>query len=392
MIPVTVLAAAILAAQANPPPGAGSATSTGTGPTVVVQAHRSLAPDGTLKIDTKVQVDDEDVSEQYGPIWPTKAYDHDISGRVVLACRINARGFAQSCDVASEAPLNMGFGEAALELQPSLRVAPPASLPPSGSVVMNIAVKFDAAQDTLDASGSKSSMPSSAKPGGGVTFNEGGRISRRTGNPIVMQSVTMMDHPIWSAAPSFDDVRRAYPASAGAVEGFVVLRCKVEHSGALFGCAVTKEEPDRQGFERAGLSLAPLFRVSPAVMAKAPGGVIQVVVPIRFAPPAPNIEPTVLSPFWLSGFDQRAALKVFPPDAVAHGLTTGRGMARCVVGADGALTACSPETADPDGVGFSEAAVVLAATMKMNLWSADAGPVRGGVIHVPIRLNLAPSR
>jgi hypothetical protein len=26
--------------------------------------------------------------------------------------------------------------------------------------------------------------------------------------------------------------------------------------------------------------------------------------------------------------------------------------------------------------------------MKMNLWSADAAPVAGGVVHVPVRLNL----
>jgi len=26
--------------------------------------------------------------------------------------------------------------------------------------------------------------------------------------------------------------------------------------------------------------------------------------------------------------------------------------------------------------------------MKMNLWSADGAPVEGGVVHIPIRLNL----
>jgi len=119
---------------------------------------------------------------------------------------------------------------------------------------------------------------------------------------------------------------------------------------------------------------------------------IQLVAPIRFTPPQGQVEPIVSAPFWISGFNPEVAPKLFPPEAVARGLTTGGGVARCVVGSDGALTGCSPEKADPDGVGFSEAAVVLAATMKMNLWSADAGPVRGGVVRVPIRLNLAPSR
>jgi hypothetical protein len=30
----------------------------------------------------------------------------------------------------------------------------------------------------------------------------------------------------------------------------------------------------------------------------------------------------------------------------------------------------------------------LASKMRMNLWSADGAPVGGGVVHIPIRLNL----
>jgi len=63
-------------------------------------------------------------------------------------------------------------------------------------------------------------------------------------------------------------------------------------------------------------------------------------------------------------------------------------MARCTVGAGGALTDCAPEGAEPNGLGFSEAAAKLASTMRMSLWSDDATPVEGGVIHVPVRLNL----
>jgi len=380
MFPVMVLAA-LLAAQANPPP-----TSTGSASTVVVTGRKSVAPDGKVKVDATVHIDDEDIGEQYGPIWPTKAYDYGEDGHVVLACKINARGFAQSCDVASETPMNMGFGEAALQLQPSLRVPPPASVPPSGSVVMNIAIRFDAPVNSLDGAGASFAAAVGASQGRG--------ISPHTGNPIIMQSVTMMEHPIWIEAPSFEDVRRAYPARGQGIEGFVALRCNVLRTGRLARCEASKEQPEKHGFNQAALSLVPRFRIAPEVMAKAPDNInpIQVVVPIRFAPAEQGAEPTVLSPFWLSGFDQAAGLKVYPAEAAAKGITTGRGMARCVVGADGGLTGCSPEKGDPDGVGFSEAAVVLAGTMKMNLWSADAGPVTGGVVHVPIRLNLAPTR
>jgi len=376
MILVAVSALGISAAQANPPAGSGS------GPTVVVTGHTSRTPDGKVKVDATVNVDDEDVSERYGPIWPTKAYDVGVSGRVVLACKMTAQGFAQACSIASETPQKMGFGEAALQLQPSLRVPPPSPLPASGAVMMNIAVRFDAPENTLDGQGA---LPDTV---GAVTAGRG--VSPRSGRPIIMQSVTMLQHPIWSAAPSFDNVRQVYPAHANSAEGFVVLRCDVERTGALRGCDVSKEEPERQGFDRAALKLAPLFRVSPAVMAKAPRtGEIQVFVPIRFALAGAGVEPTVSAPSWISGLDPQTAPKLFPPQAAARGLTTGRGVARCVVGADGALTQCRPEGADPDGIGFSEAAVVVAAAMKMNLWSADAGPVSGGVVRVPVRLNLA---
>ena len=56
--------------------------------------------------------------------------------------------------------------------------------------------------------------------------------------------------------------------------------------------------------------------------------------------------------------------------------------------ADGSLTACAPDSAEPDGLGFSEAVVRLASQMKMHLGSADAAPVEKGVVKVAIRLNL----
>jgi hypothetical protein len=148
---------------------------------------------------------------------------------------------------------------------------------------------------------------------------------------------------------------------------------------------VATEEPDKQGFGAAALKLAADFRVRPEIMARAPKGQpVEVEVPIRFAPP--DAARTVTAPSWLQGVDPEAAPKLFPPEAAAKGLTTGRGVARCVVGADGGLTACAPDGDDPEG--FSAAAARLAGAMRMNLWSADARPVEGGAVYVAIRLNL----
>ena len=60
-------------------------------------------------------------------------------------------------------------------------------------------------------------------------------------------------------------------------------------------------------------------------------------------------------------------------------------MARCHVGADGALVDCAPDLGDPEGQGFSEAAAKLASTMKMNLWSSDGAQVEGALVYIPLR-------
>ena len=135
--------------------------------------------------------------------------------------------------------------------------------------------------------------------------------------------------------------------------------------------------------------------MDPASLANAPRRApLWVDVPIRFPPPSSEAARgrLVAAPSWLAGFDAKGAPKVFPPEAADQGVTSGRGVARCLVGPGGGVTACTPESADPQGLGFSEAVARLATTMKMNLWSADAAPVEGGVVYVAMRLNLKDRR
>jgi TonB family protein len=194
-----------------------------------------------------------------------------------------------------------------------------------------------------------------------------------------------MNNPVWAQAPTFEVVERAYPEKGGGANGFAVAHCRVLGDGRLSACHIATEAPRKQGFGKAALTLAADFRVQPASLAGAPGGQkIEVEVPIRFAPP--GAARTVNAPAWLAGFDPRSAPKVFPPEAAAKGLTSGRGVARCVVGAGGGLTACAPEGGDAGG--FSDVAAKLAGAMRMNLWSADARPVEGATVYVAMRLNL----
>jgi TonB family protein len=350
--------------------------------TVTAQPKEAPPADATIELKS----DDDGPGSQWVSVWPEGAWNARANGQVTLTCFVDIHGLAERCRVAYESPQGKGFGAAALELQPTLKITPrkgPDGQPVAG--LMNIALRFKApeAETNLSDLASTSGLPSAGINAANLMLSH---------NPIEMRHVVMMNHPVWVAAPSFDDVAGAYPARGGGVEGYAVAHCEVLRSGDLTRCIVSKESPTRHDFAQAALKLARKFKVSPEVMKYAPHGApIEVDIPIRFAPPAELAQRTVSAPSWISVVDPDTAPKLFPPEAAAKGLTSGRGVAKCVVVADGRLEDCAPEPADPDGLGFSEAAVKLASTMRMNLWSADAEPVQGGVVHVAIRLNLEGS-
>jgi TonB family protein len=198
----------------------------------------------------------------------------------------------------------------------------------------------------------------------------------------------MLNAPVWTTTATFDEWMRAYPAEGGGVEGYAVAHCEVEKTGELSGCQLIKEVPEKSGFGQAALNLAARFRVSPEWAVAPDHRELWVDVPIRFEPPGSSETRTVTSPHWLTGFDPDQTLKLFPPEAAAKGLTTGVGVARCVVAADGSLGNCAPSAAEPEGLGFSEVAAKLASTMKLNPWTADGGPVDGAVVQFGVQLNL----
>jgi TonB family protein len=363
---------ALMAAAADPqiaapakPPVAATPGSNTVSPVTVSPETKPPTPD--LKID--MQSDDDDV-EQLVAIWPGTAYMARLNGRVNLHCMVDVHGLAEWCDVTSESPKNKGFGKAALEMRPTFKL--PIPMGPDGPMraMRNIALTFKAPDTTL-------TMASVMKNG-----------TRGGGNALAMRSVTMLNYPVWVQAASFDDLATAYPAKAAGVEGYAVAHCHMLHTGLLGECQVIAETPARLGFGSAALSLAHKFRVAPDLASVRQNTPVWVDVPVRWPAAAAMADRTVMAPVWITGVDLKAAPRVFPPEAAAHGLSTGRGVARCVVGVDGVLIQCAPEAADPADLGFSEAAVKLASTMKMNLWSADGAPVEGGVVHIPIRLDL----
>lgn len=203
-------------------------------------------------------------------------------------------------------------------------------------------------------------------------------------NPVAMRRVTLMDSQGWAQAPNFDDLAAAYPAQGGGVEGYAVAHCKMDATGALSRCVTAKETPTGHGFGKAAVALAPRFRVSAAVMTQAPRGApVEVDVPIRFPPAAEARDRTVRAPVWVSGYDLQTALRDFNPPG-AKPVSPGA-VVKCQVAADGSLTGCAAELTSPDGIDYDNAAVSLASRLKMTLWSAEAGPVAGGVVHIAVK-------
>jgi TonB family protein len=364
---------AILAAVA----GGATQAQTPPAPTPVVTVL------GRPPVAAKVNVDSSDENSiDLVSVWPMGAYQARINGKVVLSCWVDAYGLAESCRVESETPEHMGFGAAALQLRTTFKLKP--AVGPNGPIAsqMSIAVNFKAPDPQFGIGASSSA----AIPNGeGSADNVASGIQVQ--NPLTMRPVTMLDRPVWVRAASFEDLARAYPADAANVEGYAVAHCKVEPSGDLTNCQIIKETPDKLGFGAAALSLAGQFQVAPAWTRAPDRGELWVDLPIRF-PPSGAVERTVATPTWLVGVDPDSMPEVFPPEAAAEGVTTGTGVARCFVKVDGSLTGCSPEAGDPDGLGFSEAAVRLASVMKMNPWTADAAPVNGATVEVRIQLNL----
>jgi TonB family protein len=332
-----------------------------------------------------VEVPDDETAAGgvWASVWPEDAYKDRINGHVVLRCNVDRYGLAETCEVAQESPEGKGFGEAALELRPTLKLKP--ALGPDGPIdaVMNIAIAFNAPDPqfiVLDT------------PGGQVAncgqLNPPCPEWHVVGNPLPIRPETMLNNPVWTKTASFEELMSAYPAKAGSVDGYVVTHCHVEAGGDLSGCRVIKEDPEKRGFRDGALALAAKFKVSPE-WTKAPRNAdLWVDIPFRFSPPGSVQDRTIKSPYWLAGFDPDQALKVYPPEAAAQGVNTGHGIAKCVVARDGTLTDCSAVEANPEGLGFSEAVVKLASTMRMNPWSRDGTPVDGGTVVLGVTLNL----
>jgi TonB family protein len=298
-------------------------------------------------------------SDDLQAAWPRKALSEGVSGRATLSCEVNTHGLLEHCKVTSETPAGAGFGAAALLLTPTFLMR--AATGPNGPIrsSVSIPIRFEGVS-------------------GGI-------------RDIETTGLIMVARPVWIAAPTFADVGGAYPKAAGGVSGQVTLRCRVNADGSLHACDDLTEEPHNKGFAAAARSLTGKFRLAPLPPGKH-GELTYLNLPIRLTNPqsAEFKDRHIGQPTWTRNLDPAKVAKVYPAQAAAKGIRTGRGVSECTVGPDGSLVGCKPLAGEPDGLGFSESAVAVTSVMRMNPWTEEGGPVDGAIVRIPIRFNLAP--
>lgn len=298
-------------------------------------------------------------SDDLDAAWPASAKARGISGKATLICEVNLTGGLEKCRADSETPAGEGFGAAALMLVPSFLMTPRVEngKPVRGQVRIPIAFTNQGA-------------------GGGDTGRK----------------VTLMTNPSWKTAPSFEEMAQAWPTRAADVQtAHVSMRCRLTDAGVLRNCEILTENPRAEGFGAAARKLSARFSLDMALLPSTKQDQY-VNLALRFTHPdsAQAMTRAISRPRWVRGPDPKKVLEIFPDAAVKAGVTSGTGVADCMVQADGSLADCKVSREEPAGLGFGEAAVVVAQVMQMAPWTEDGGPVDGARIKLPVKFKKAP--
>lgn len=294
--------------------------------------------------------------EEIARYYPAEAMDKSVSGRVTVLCSVLATGMLENCSVVSESPVGMGFGEAVIQMAiHEFRMKPTTS---TGASVAGASVRI----------------------------------------PVVLLAPTysnrsIITEAVWDAAPTFEDVAAAWPASVGDLAtGSAVLRCRTISTGELRNCTIAGQTPKGAPFGEAARTLVGKFRVkfSPGDLEKY--GRSDIAVSFRFYNPATPAGQAkkVEKPDWIVRIDPQKVVALYPTAAADAGVKEGVGVADCLVAPDGRMTDCRVAREAPADLGFGPAAVLAVSLMQMDPWTPEGRPVAGARVKVPIRFGLAP--
>jgi TonB family protein len=177
--------------------------------------------------------------------FPDRAVRAGLGGEALIHCRVDGRGRLAGCQVLSDTPREMGFGQAALAIAPWLTVDVAAA---GGAPVVN----------------GEADLP--------ITF----------GAPKAVWD-DEVTRPDWAQRPTAADVTNAYRAFVEDQRGGdAAVRCVVSAAGLLIRCVITRQSDTP--FGKAALSLTPNFRLLPLDTKGLPVAGREIVVPFQFEP------------------------------------------------------------------------------------------------------------
>lgn len=264
--------------------------------------------------------------------YPAQAASQAVEGRATLECYVRLDTTLE-CRVTAESPASWGFGDAALAIARTFRVAPARvnGQPVEGGRIRRT-IRFVLPEDTPE----------------NWTAEERAFI----------EAASPPELPTWDEAPTSSMVLMATPAAARAqnLRGRGVLSCRVGDARRL-QCEPLLETPEGSGFAAAAMSLAPYFRIveaDTAFMAKYARDPF--VLPISFGG-APDITPVNrdyagLGPINLPALP--APPELFPPRARAAGISNGTVVALCTFREAVPPLDCITERETPAGWGFAD--------------------------------------
>ena len=184
-------------------------------------------------------------------VYPVKAANEGIGGRVVLTCQVQPDGALAGCTAEDWTP-GHDFDKAALKLAPKFRMGPQAQ-PAS----VRIPLVFKPLVEAVP------------------LFNQ----------EIRDQNGQVLGTHEWIRKPTGEDVSRHFPAKAldKGVGGRVVLECKVKADRNVGGCKVVFESPPGFDFGEAAVKLSAGFRLkaTPTGARSVVGGVVR--IPLSFS-------------------------------------------------------------------------------------------------------------
>ena len=193
--------------------------------------------------------------------FPAGAREQGVPGRADLSCVVRPSGSLTNCSVLSEAPSGWGFGEAALNLSLSFRVAGgfPGRRIEAGSRVTVPVRMYSRYWYALDPPSEPGTAP---------------RWSVRT--PMPTDLIVYRDR---------------YPRNAGldGLAGWVLLSCLPTSGGWMSDCKVQEEDPAGMGFAKAGIALMHdgAYHMEPSAARHAISEGKRVLVPLTFNPGIP---------------------------------------------------------------------------------------------------------